>query len=142
MSVSDIRTFSSIMGRKETKYVIWEPIYELCIICELYKENTKSNEFVGICCVQWLIKSFRLSLMDSIMKYQKWLVYLIKNSENFTTQVQVTSYWTLMWLPWPPTFIIHFKVYWICILGQPSRLSVMLNQVMLYWLWNWIVKPS
>jgi len=77
-----------------------------------------------------------LPLLGLVMQYEKWGVYWIKNSENWVTQVQVMSYWTLMCLPWPLTFIIHFKVYRMCIWGQHSGLSVILNQVMLHWLWT------
>ena len=48
----------------------------------------------------------------------------------------------LICLPWPLTFIIHFKVYRMYILGQPSALNVILRLVMFHWPWNWIVKPS
>ena len=127
MSVSDIRTFSSIMGRKETKYVIWEPIYELCIICELYKENTKSNVLLNIYCMQWIIWSVKLPLMDLLMKYLECEVYSIKNGENWATQVQVMPSWTFMYLSWPLTFVIHFKVYRTCVLGHSSVSNVILN---------------
>jgi len=39
--------------------------------------------------------------------------------------------WNFMYLLWPLTFIIHFKVYQMCILDQPGGLIVILNQVVL-----------
>jgi len=45
--MSCIRTFSSIVVRKEDENVIWELICELGINYRLNKENTKPNELVG-----------------------------------------------------------------------------------------------
>jgi len=108
-----IRTFDSIVGRKEDENVIRELTYELCISYGLYKENTKSNELVGVDCVQWLIWSAELPSLSWIMKYEKWGVCWTKNNKNWVTQVQVMPSWTLMYLSWPLTFINCFKVYWI-----------------------------
>jgi len=52
MFMSCIGSLSSIVVRKEDKYVVWELIYELCISYGRYKENTKSSEFISIYCVQ------------------------------------------------------------------------------------------
>ena len=48
MFMSCIGAFSSIVGRKEAKYVIWEFTCELCINDEFYKGTIKSYELVGI----------------------------------------------------------------------------------------------
>ena len=67
--------------------------------------------------------------MSLILKYRKWGVYWTKNNENWTIQVQVTPFWTLMCISWPLTFIPHFKVYRTCVLGQSSVCNVILIKV-------------
>ena len=64
--------------------------------------------------------SEKVALLGLIMKYGKWGGYWIKNSENWTVQVQVTPCLTLTCVFWPLTFISHSKVYQICVLGQSS----------------------
>ena len=122
--------------KEEEMSIIWQLIYELCINYEVYEGNIKFYELIAIYCVQWLIWSVKMPLIDSTMKYQKRAMYLNKIGENWATSVQVMSHWTLICLPWPITFIVHFKVHRMCILGQSSGLSVILNQVRLQWLWN------
>jgi len=46
MLMSSIRSFGSVVGRKEAKYALWDPTYELCFSYGLYKGNTKSNELL------------------------------------------------------------------------------------------------
>jgi len=99
------QTFDSVVGRKQANYVIWELIYEFCICYELCKWNIKFCELISIYWVQWLMLSVKMALLGSIMKCGKWGVYWIKNSENWSTQVQVTSHWTLICLPWPLTLL-------------------------------------
>jgi len=43
--------FSSIMMRKEDKYVFWEPTHEFGIDYVFYRENSKFVEFNSFYCV-------------------------------------------------------------------------------------------
>ena len=54
-----------------------------------YKENTKFSELISFYCVQRLIWSEKLPLLDLLMKYDKSREYWLKNSENWAMQVQV-----------------------------------------------------
>ena len=119
MFVNCIRTFGSVVGRKKDDYAIWE----------LNGGNIKIYKLISMYFVQWLIWLMKLPLMDLLMKYLKCGVDRIKNSENWATQVQVMSSWTLMYLFWPLTFINYLKMYWICGLGQSSVSNVILKMV-------------
>jgi len=82
MLMKCIGTFGFIVGRKENEYVTWEVIYELCISYEIYKGNIKLCELISIYYCQWHMWSVKLPLMDSLMKYGKWVVYWNKNNEK------------------------------------------------------------
>jgi len=79
MFMSCIGTFGSIVERKEDENVIWELIYELHISYELCKENTKSNELIGIYCVQCLMWSTKLPFIG--LDYEVWEVNSVLNQK-------------------------------------------------------------
>ena len=74
--------------------------------------------------------------MSLVLKYEKWEVHGIKNSENWVIQVQVMPSWAHMCLFWPFTSIYRFKVYLISVSGQPSGFIDFLNQAILQWPWT------
>ena len=52
MFMSCIGSFSSIVGKREPKYALWELACELQFSYELHKGNIKFYELVNIYCVQ------------------------------------------------------------------------------------------
>ena len=94
--------FSLINEKEEAKYIIWEFIYELWIIYEFYKENTKISEFNSFYWVQWLILGWS-SLSNRFMN-EIWEV------ERVVTQIkllQFVLFWTKTHLSLPQTFITY-----------------------------------
>jgi len=116
MFMSCIGTFRSVVEGKKISMYIGSLLMSYKSIMDLTNENIKCYELISIYCVQWLIWSAKFPLLGLIMKYKKWRVCWIKNSESPPTQVQVVSSWTLMYCSWPITFITISKyieyVYW------------------------------
>jgi len=110
----------------------WEVNYEF------YKENTKFSELNSFYCVQWLIWSEKLHSLDLLMDYGKWGNYWFNYSENWTPQVQVMPFWTLLSLH----HYYPFQHMPNVLLGQRSVVNVIMIQATPQWLWNCIVNPS
>jgi len=112
MFMSYIGPLSSIVGRKEDKYVIWELIYELCISYGPYKETIKFYELLTICCVQRLMWSAKLPLMGLWMKSE---VGRLLNQKHWELGHSSTSYAILNPHVSHSNSYTHFKVYPMCI---------------------------
>jgi len=139
MLMNCIGTFGCIVGRKEDENVICELAYELCINYELYTGNIKFYELISIYCVSWLMWSTRFAFFG--FGNTVWEVRGVLNQKEWELGQLSESYVILN----PHVFPLACHLYYpfpgiLNVYIRPTQWT-QFDQVMLYWLWNCVLKP-